>query len=90
MISDRIYYEVDIDALSTVLAENAWKEETASVNLSDLYENGKDGLVKDEWARVFFDLKEAYLYLIEYFKKPDNGTMQEGRNSEGEFYFHQN
>lgn len=72
------YSLVDVDGLSTCLAEEEWKELTENETLEDLYENGKDGLVKDYWARAFFDLKECYLHLITYYKKPEDGTTQEG------------
>lgn len=72
------YSLIDVDGLSTCLAEENWKELTKSQSLEDLYKNGKDGLVKDEWANAFFDLKEAIIHLIHYYKKPEDGTAQEG------------
>lgn len=70
------YSLIDVDGLSTCLAEEDWKQLTENINLDDLYENGKDGLVKDDWAKVFFNLKEAYLHLICYYKKPEDGISE--------------
>lgn len=72
------YFEIDVDGLSTTLAEETWKDMTSNISLDDLYVNGKDGLVKDEWARVFFNTKEAYLHLIAYYKKKEDGATEKG------------
>jgi len=74
---EKVYSEVDVNGLSTVLAEDMWKTLTENVDLIDLYENGEDGLVRDNWARSFFDLKEGYLHLIAHYKKPEDGTTED-------------
>ena len=78
------YFEIDVDGLSTVLAEDAWKQETKNTIDDDLYDTIVDNcgeirkVVKDFWASEFFNLKEVYLHLITYYKKPEDGTIKEG------------
>jgi len=79
----KVYHEIDVDGLSTVLAEETWKQETANTTDEDLYDIVADssGEVKKEvkgfWASEFFNLKEAYLYLIAQYKKPQDGISEE-------------
>lgn len=78
------YSLIDVDGLSTVLAEDTWKQETKNTTDEDLYDMVVDDcgevrkVVKGFWTSEFFNLKEAYLHLIAHYKKPEDGTTQEG------------
>lgn len=85
---DNVVYDIiDVDGLSTCLAEIAWKEETQSKTDTDLYDSvvKPDGsiekIVKEHWAREFFVMKETYLHLIAHYKKHKDETGEEGGNS---------
>lgn len=81
------YSLIDVDGLSTSLAEEDWKQETKNTTEEDLYDMVVDDcgeirkVVKDFWASEFFNLKEAYLHLITYYKKPEDGISKERGNS---------
>jgi hypothetical protein len=85
---DKVVYDmIDVDGLSTCLAETDWKDTTESLTTDDLYDSvvKPDGtiekVIKEDWAREFFVIKETYLHLIAHYKKHDDETGQEGRNS---------
>jgi hypothetical protein len=76
---DNVLYDmIDIDGLSTCLAETDWKDITKNTTNEDLYDSivKPDGsiekVVKEDWARDFFVMKETYLHLIAHFRKEDN------------------
>jgi hypothetical protein len=81
------YSLIDIDGLSTTLAEETWKEQTKNTTDEDLYDTVVDNcgemrkVVKGFWTNEFFTLKEVYVELIAQYKKPENGTSEEGRNN---------
>lgn len=78
------YSLIDVDGLSTILAKETWKHETKNTTDEDLYDIIVDStgemkkMVKSFWANEFFDLKRVYLELINQYKKPEDGTTQEG------------
>jgi hypothetical protein len=76
---DNVIYDIiDVDGLSTCLAETDWKDITKNTTSEDLYDSivKPDGsiekVVKEDWARDFFVMKETYLHLIAHFRKEDN------------------
>lgn len=77
-IDKREYSLIDVDGLSTCLAETDWKNETENITTGDLYDTVVDqtGCVKSvpkaHWATAFFTLKESYLHLIAHYRKEDN------------------
>ena len=70
MAKEITYELVDTEGLSTILAEDAWKEEVESKGLTkdQLYDS--NGQVRNEWASSFFLLRDAFLDLINQYKKP--------------------
>lgn len=87
-IQERQYSLVDVDGLSTCMAETDWKAETQNITTEDLYDLVVDdqgcvkNVVKGYWASAFFSLKETYLYLIAHFLKDNiDGNQEEGRNN---------
>lgn len=73
------YVTIDIDELSSALAEEDWRKETLKTPESDLYElvvsdipgevkNVKmEKQVKPHWTTLFFSLKESYVKLIKSY-----------------------
>jgi len=84
-IDKREYSLIDVDGLSTCLAETDWKNETENITTEDLYDTVVDqtGCVKSvpkpHWASAFFALKESYLHLIAHFRKEDNEDATESQ-----------
>ncbi len=81
MDENKQWVEVDIDKLSTVLAEDDWMIQVSAVNLDDLYENiavldptNKSAKimkeVRSKWATLFFLLKNEYTNLVMNYSKP--------------------
>lgn len=79
------YVEVDIDKLSSVLAEDNWMKITANIDSKDLYEttvmldgNSNTGeivkTVRSYWQTTFFALKSGYESLILNYSRHDNKT----------------
>ena len=73
---DNVVYDmIDVDGLSTCLAETDWKDTTENLTTDDLYDSvvKPDGtiekVIKEDWAREFFVMKETYLHLIAHFRK---------------------
>lgn len=88
---EKIYTLIDIDGLSTCLAEENWLVDTKNIRLDDLYEYDTVEMpypipvfeikktVRSKWAHLFFALKDKYNELIYAYKKPDvYGSDQEG------------
>ena len=86
----REYSLIDVDALSTCLAETDWKNQTKNVNTEDLYDTVVDqtgcvkSIPKPHWANAFFVSKEIYLHTINHFRKEDNedGTESQGGSNQ--------
>jgi len=86
---ERVYELIDVDGLSTCLAEDDWKDQTKNVHLDDLYSTnavlGTDGKsveivkeVRGRWSTLFFALKEGYLSLFYQFTKHTTDEHQAG------------
>ena len=81
--NNKVYETIDIEGLSTSLAEETWKAETKSVTDDDLYETiahidgSIERIVRREWAGAFFNLKEAYIHLIAQYKMPNKDVSRE-------------
>lgn len=83
---DETRYEyVDVNALSTVLAESDWEQQTKGVIETDLYEvtalldpdrptATMVKTVKDYWQTTFFALRDGYLQLLLNYSRHDNQT----------------
>ena len=69
---------IDNELLSTILAEDAWEQETKMVKEQDLYEEEWEGgneknnwqgryiqQVRSKWSYLFFMLKDGFKELIE-------------------------
>ena len=86
-----VYDIIDIDGLSTCLAETDWKDTTKNKTDEDLYDSvvKPDGsiekIIKEHWAQEFFAMKEVYLHLIAHFRKDNkenkDETGKKGRNN---------
>lgn len=88
------YKEVACEELARVLAEEAWGYETKDVADEikyqiDTIERGGvltiERCIADEWARLYWDLKEKYIQLIMMFTKPEeeNDHHKEAANNKG-------
>ena len=85
------YKLVDVEGLSTLLAEEDWKKDTSNVHTDDLYSVNSyvqpDGSVKvvkevrPYWASNFFAIKEAYLELMHQFTKTDEDAVREEKST---------
>jgi len=82
----QVYEVVDVDALSTALANVEWEKEVKDIPETELYDLVIEGQVlqaevKHEWATYFFAIKEGYKQFIEQFKKKDHAVIQESRTN---------
>ena len=75
-----VYSEIDVDGLAETLAKADWQEQTLIVPSYDLYEMStvvdpvthEVKLIKEvrgKWSGLLFDLKSAYIELIDKFSK---------------------
>jgi hypothetical protein len=74
------FIEIDVERLSTALAEDDWMIQTKSVNTDDLWENiavlDQNNTtariikeVRSRWTTLFFSLKTEYTNLIMSYAK---------------------
>ena len=92
---DKKQYElIDVENLANCLAEEAWKQDTKNVHVSDLYDiesyinpHGQLKIKKEVnpyWANNFFSIKENYFMLIcQFIKEEEKPPYATGKKEAG-------
>lgn len=69
-----VYWEVDVDGLCKLLAEEEWKQITLMTPIGNLYttiatENGVRMEIADEWNQLYWSLVKEYKLLCNQYAK---------------------